>query len=306
MLLHIALLLGLAGGDGAVADRRPLPEGKSKTEVLVGTTKLEVETFKPAGWKGERLIVVLHGILRNADEYRDHAIVLAERFDALIVAPRFDAERFPTHRYQRGGLLTETGQLAPRAEWSFTLIPEVARRVRELEGRPQLPYWIIGHSAGGQIALRMCGFVDTGAERVVAANPGSALFPSRDFAYGYGFGELPAELADDAAIERYLRAPLTLFLGTADDHPDEYFDASPTAALQGSGRHQRGLALFERARLLAQQRGWEFRWRLVEAVGVGHDHEKMFAHALCETALFGTEPRAAAGAAPAPAEPVRR
>src|SRR5262245_23430851 len=131
MHFRMALLLALAAFAAPQSADTRLPDGAGRTAVTVGTTKLEVETYKPANWGRKRMIVVLHGILRNADEYRDHAIVLAERFDALIVAPKFDAERFPTRRYQRGGLLTEKGELAPREEWSFAMIPEVARRVRE-------------------------------------------------------------------------------------------------------------------------------------------------------------------------------
>ena len=79
----------------------------------------------------------------------------------------------------------------------------------------------------------------------------------------------------------------TLYLGTADDVPDENFDASASALLQGSGRHQRGLACFGYAQSLAASRGWPFAWQLVEAPGVGHDHEKMFEHERCAQALFG-------------------
>ena len=94
-------------------------------------------------------------------------------------------------------------------------------------------------------------------------------------------------MANDDRLKAYLAAPLTLYLGTGDDHDDEDFDKSPQAMLQGSGRHQRGLALWWSAKLLAAQRGWPFGWRLVEAVGIEHDHEKMFEHAMCEVALFG-------------------
>lgn len=89
-------------------------------------------------------------------------------------------------------------------------------------------------------------------------------------------------------LKRYLAAPLTLYLGTADDAPDENFDASAEATLQGSGSHQRGLACYWYAQGLAAARGWPCAWQLVEAPGDGHDHEKMFEHERCALALFGT------------------
>lgn len=281
---------------GAVAPAAPapaIPEGRAELTVTAGDTDLQVFTWRPADWGCERMLFVLHGVLRNADEYRDHAVPMGERFDALIVAPRFDRERFPSRRYQRGGILRRDGTAAPAAEWTYALIPPLAAEMRRRAGREDLPYWIIGHSAGGQFVMRMSAFQDTGAERLVAANPGTDLFPGRELPFGYGFGELPDELASDERLRRYLAAPLTIYLGTADDQPDDYFDGSEHAMQQGSGRHQRGLACYWTGRTIAAARGWEFGWRLVEAPGVGHDHERMFAHARCGEALFG--PAAAAG-----------
>jgi hypothetical protein len=94
-------------------------------------------------------------------------------------------------------------------------------------------------------------------------------------------------LSDDAQLKRYLSAPLTLYLGTADDHPDEDLDMSPESVQQGAGRYQRGKTAFAMAQKLAKDKGWTCNWRLVEAPGIEHDHGKMFTHANCEDALFG-------------------
>lgn len=265
-----------------------IPAGKSEVKLALGETELAVFLHRPAAWKGERLLLVMHGVLRNAEEYRDHAIGMSERFDALIAAPLFDAERFPSRRYQRGGILKEDGSAAPPEEWTYALIPRLIEALRARTGRPALQAYVIGHSAGGQFVLRMSAFQETGAVRLVAANPGSALFPTLEQEFGYGFGSLPASLASEERLKRYLAAPLTLYLGTADDVPDENFDASAEASRQGSGRHQRGLACYWYAQGLAASRGWPCAWRLVEAPGVGHDHEKMFDHERCALALFGS------------------
>ncbi len=249
--------------------------------------EIEVFTYRPRSYVGERMIMVLHGTLRNADEYRNDARAMGDRFGALIVAPKFDSERFPSIKYQRGGILKEDGTPAPKSEWTYALIPQIFTAIKKRERKPHLKYWVIGHSAGGQFVLRMAGFQKTGAERLVAANPGSDLFPTRDMPFGYGFGSLPGSLADDEVIQRYLAQPLTLYLGTADNGPDEYFDDSPDAMKQGPGRYQRGLASYEFAMKLAAQRGWRFGWSLVKAPGIGHDHTAMFNHPASERALFG-------------------
>ena len=265
----------------------PIADGAARYEFHLDGVPIETFTYKPKSYRGERMIIVMHGTLRNADEYRDHAVAMGERFGALVVAPRFDRRRFTSRRYHRGGILTADGKAAPKGEWTYRFIPMLARSVREMEQRANLPFTVIGHSAGGQFVARMSAFQDTGAVRHVAANPGSELFPTRDLPFGYGFGGLPPTLADDTALKRYLAVPLTLYLGTADDRPDEYFDQSPNAMKQGGGRLQRGRACFAAASKLAKERGWPFHWRIVEAKGVGHDHQKMFDHAACEAALFG-------------------
>ncbi|HEX6810090.1 MAG TPA: alpha/beta hydrolase [Planctomycetota bacterium] len=265
-----------------------VPVGKAERLVQAGPVELQVFTYRPGNWPGERLLFVMHGVLRNADEYRDHAIPMGDRFGALIVAPKFDRERFPSRAYQRGGVLREDGGAAPVAEWTYARLPELAAAIRAATGKPDAKLYVIGHSAGGQFVVRMSAFFDAGAVRVVAANPGSVLLPTRDVPFSYGFGGLPAELANDERLRAYLAMPLVLYLGTGDDREDENFDKSPDAMAQGSGRHQRGLALWWSAKLLAAQRGWPFGWRLVEAQGIDHDHEKMFAHPMCEVALFGS------------------
>jgi pimeloyl-ACP methyl ester carboxylesterase len=276
-LLAMALLGAQAG---------EIPGGSARLEMSVKGDVLEVFTYKPQSYRGERMIVVLHGTLRNADDYRDNAREMGERFGALIVSPKFDQERFPSLRYQRGGITDAQGRARAEADWTYSYLPELVRRVRSMERRP-MPYTIIGHSAGGQFLVRMAAFFDSGAERIVAANAGSNLFPTREAPFGYGFGGLPAELSGDDVLRRYLAAPLTLYLGSGDCVPDEHFDMSAEAMKQGPGRYQRNLACYEAARALAEERGWPFNWRLVIARGVGHDHKAMFDHPQADLALYG-------------------
>jgi pimeloyl-ACP methyl ester carboxylesterase len=150
-----------------------------------------------------------------------------------------------------------------------------------------LPYYLIGHSGGGQFLTRLAGFVPTEAKRVVAANPGTHLFATRDLPYPYGFGKLPDDAGGDEALRRYLAQPLTIYLGTEDTVQDPNFPKGELPAKQGDSRLARGRNAFRMAERLAAEKGWPFRWRLVEATGIGHDHEGMFNHAACEQALFG-------------------
>lgn len=275
-LVLACLLVGQAG----------IPSGSSRVVVDLDSAKLEVFTYKPEGYRDGPMLMVFHGMLRNADVYRDHARSIGDRHGMLVVAPRFDSAQFGAGKYQQGGLKRD-GKVQPREAWTWSLVPRLAEKIRSLERRAEMPYYLIGHSAGGQFLVRLSGFVPTEATRIVAANPGSDLFPTREFPFPYGFGGLPDELSGEEALRAYLARPLTLFMGTKDTDRDEDLDTSPEADRQGLNRYERGKNSFEKARRLALEKGWTFGWRLVEAPGVGHDHQAMFDAPACREALFG-------------------
>lgn len=286
LVLCVALQLG---AQPAPTTGNAVPVGPAKLVVDVGLP-LEVFAYKPPTYAGGPLILVFHGVNRNAEDYRNFAITLAERFGAIVAAPLFDKERFPTAAYQRGGVLKD-GVLQPRDQWTFAMVSKLTAALREREGRPDLPLFLIGHSAGGQFLVRMVALAGAlGAERVIAANPGSHLFPMREADYGYGFGGLPDELSNDEAIRRYLAAPLTIYLGTGDNDPDHpSLERTPEAMRQGSFRYARGLNCFAAVQHLAQERGWEFNWRKVETPGIRHDAARMFAAPEAADAFFGAD-----------------
>ncbi len=265
----------------------PLRVGADRMECPNGGEPIEVFTYKPEAYKDGPLLVVCHGVQRNAEDYRNFAITLAERFGVLVVAPRFDKERYPLERYQRGGLVDKAGQVQPAEAWTYAVIPKLVAQVRALEGKPQLPYYLIGHSAGGQFLVRLAAFFPGEAVRIVAANPGSHLFPTRDQEFGYGFGGLPETLSSDDVLRGYLAARLTLYLGTGDITPEHSFDQSTAGMRQGANRLERGRACFAAAQALAKARGWIFNWRKVETPGIAHEAALMFAAKAAGEALFG-------------------
>jgi pimeloyl-ACP methyl ester carboxylesterase len=283
----VRLGLLLVGFGLAAVRAEPIPVGPGRIEFPDATEPITLFTYKPPTYQDGPLLIVSHGVQRNAEDYRNFAITLAERFKLIVVAPLFDKERFPLERYQRGGILDQAGRPQPREGWTFGFIPKIVAQVRALEGKPALPYYLIGHSAGGQFLMRLAGFLPAGAVRIVAANPGSALFPTRGQDYGYGFGRLPMELGNDEVLRAYLAAPLTLYLGTGDITPEHSLDVSEPAMRQGPHRLARGRACFEFARALAKERGWTFNWRKVETPGIGHEAAFMFAAKEVEDAIFG-------------------
>lgn len=318
------LLAGLALALAAApALAQPIPTGAHDFVFDNRGEPIKVATYKPPTYEDGPIILVAHGSGRSADEYRDNAIVMAERYGAIVVTPEFEWARFDNERWKRNGGVTRDGVVQPRSEWTYDIIDRVVRHVREREGR-DLPYYMIGHSGGAQITVRMALFIPEGPERFVSANSGSYTFLDRNVPYPYGLGGLPDELTSDEALQRYLAAPLVLFLGTGDtrtgaevyadsERTQRYrerlqtvvengrpltpaqieerlidgFDNSDEANAQGLHRLARGRNFFESSRRLAESHGWAFNWRLITTDGIGHSGARMFKAPEVEEALFG-------------------
>ena len=265
----------------------PILTGMGHFEVGTGTNAITVFTYKPKAYHGGPLVVVFHGLLRNAEDYCRDCIPLAEQNNVIIAAPLFSTNHYDNEEYQRGGVIRK-GVIQPPANWSYARLPAIIEAVRQAEAKPALPYYFIGHSGGGQFLMRLAALYPMEAKRIVACNPGSDLFPRSDWKFGYGYGGLPRELSDDAAMQRYLAAPLTLCLGLQDidsNHPE--LDRSAAAELEGRFRLERGRNCFEFAQKLAKEHGWQFNWLKVEVPGIAHDGKAMLEAKEVQVALFG-------------------
>jgi pimeloyl-ACP methyl ester carboxylesterase len=262
------------------ASAAPFPAGASEQNVDVAGTSLQVYAYKPPAYDGGPILVVLHGLGRNAAGYRDYARPLADRYGYLVIAPLFDRARFPTWRYQQGGIARLAGDTVhpgPPAVSTGDTIEQLVVVVRDMEQAPMRTYSVLGHSAGAQALTRYAAFTQNEAMHIAVANPSTYLWPSREVRYPYGYGGLPAALADDTALRRYLAQPLVVLLGTADVKQDPDLNVRPGAMAQGPNRYERGLNFFHTGEQIAQERGWPFAWRLLEVPGVGHSARRMFA-----------------------------
>ena len=250
----------------------PIETGRQIADV--NGAPMVVFTYRPVGCSDPSLLLVFHGIARNARTYRDDARALGDRLCLLVVAPLFDRQAFPGWRYQRGGIVKGAAVQDAR-DFTGRLVLDLVDWVRQQEGRP-IAYSLFGHSAGGQFLDRLAAFVPTEARRIVVANAGSYVFPSLEIDAPFGLGKVYSGTQGEAALRRYLEQPLTIYLGQGDTRDDERNDY-PEALAQGASRFQRGANVFNAAKTLAQTRGWPFNWRLVELPGVGHDARKMLA-----------------------------
>lgn len=225
----------------------------------------------------DRIVVVMHGMSRNADAYRDAWAEPAERHNLMVVAPEFSDAAYPeTYDYNYGNMVTPDGVLLDRKQWLFPLVEKIFAFVRDRSGSRRETFGLYGHSAGGQLVHRLVTFAWTPAiERAITANAGSYTMP--DFDVSYPFGLKGTHFAD-ADLPVLLSRPLTVLLGEQDCDPTHHnLPRQPEAMAQGPHRFARGQAYFAAGRAAAGVGA--FNWRIDTVPGVAHSNPGMAAKA---------------------------
>jgi hypothetical protein len=274
ILTRLAAMLALPLLFACAADAPPpgAPVSGSGTATAgVNGTALTIFTYCPEGCRITSVLLVFHGLNRNAEGYRDDAIPLARKLCAYIAAPLFDTERFPAWRYQRGGIV-HNGRVLPEAIWTVSLVPALVQWARAQAGQPDLPYSMIGHSAGAQFLGRVAAYEPNAAAHLVIANPSTWVEASLTTKAPYGFGGLPG---GEAALKRYLASPVVVLLGGSDTGSRD-LATSDEAEEQGANRLERGNNAFEKAKAAAKQHNWPFGWRKLIVPDTGHSAAVMF------------------------------
>jgi len=274
MKMLAAILLCIATSAGAAT---PIPDGKWRFQFADAKGRpdrpLDVYTYRPRRCDSRCPIVfVLHGAKRDASRYREYWELLADRYQVLIVAPRFSQERWPKAAgYNLGDMAAETD----REKWAYSAIEHLFDEVRDGHNG----YAIFGHSAGGQFVQRMAFFrPDNRATVMVAANPGWYAMPEwrkdrTENPFPYSMVGSPA---GEAELRRALQKRFVLLLGEKDDDPDdENLNQSAPATKQGASRVERGENFFKAATSAARELGIPLAWEMHEVPDTAHDGEAM-------------------------------
>ena len=236
------------------------------------------EIWTPAG----RVVVVMHGVNRDADRYRDEWRALADQYGFLLIVPEFSQAKFPgDDGYNFGGMVDDKNRPLPRERWSFNVVDRVFADVRRLSGAERQAYSLYGHSAGAQFAHRFLLFAASpSVEMVVVANAGWYTLPVAGETFPYGLKGSPATETD---VRVFLARPLVLQLGEADtDSAHSSLRRTPEANRQGPHRFARGKNFMAVAEVEAKRLGVPLAWKLVTVPGVGHSNGQMAEHAARE------------------------
>jgi pimeloyl-ACP methyl ester carboxylesterase len=333
-LVATAILLGAVpvpvtttpqpNNSGRLADR----------EFLVQTTRGsgEARYFGTTSLDGDatvtRALIIVHGVLRDADYYYDTGVIAAHDARALddtfIIAPQFvEKSDLAGHPADSRTLYWDakwpggSDAVAPAPISTYDVFDVMLARLSDSTRFPKLKEIVIaGHSAGGQIVQRYAIVgrapqLDASSRvpvRLVVSNPSSYFYftdwrprPQRecpDFdAWRYGLRGAPRYVAGTATQleSRYVRRFVTYLMGTADTKPDEE-DLDRSCGGEAQGRYR-----FERAKFfiayVGQRHPHGTAQRYAFVRGVGHDNRRMFSSACGLAAIFGgsTASCAAAG-----------
>lgn len=243
---------------------------------------IKVWTYKPENWKNrDRILFVMHGGGRNADDYLDAWKEISEKNNVLVIAPEFENKfsKYTTNDYQEGNLFTFFGSRNPKEEWAYQVIENIFDQIKKTNSITNENYNIFGHSAGGQFVHRMIMLMpEARIENAIAANAGFYTLPEEDLEYPYGLKNTPIT---DSSIKESFTKKLIILLGENDNDPKlGTFRETELAMQQGKHRLERGSNFYKTANTLAKEKLWDFKWEIDTIQNVGHNYREMSSQAI--------------------------
>lgn len=249
----------------------------------VNADGIRVFYYRPANWTPDsRIVIVQHGVQRNAQEYRDGWEKYADEYNLLVVCPEFSNEKYPgAHFYNLGNMTdsdTGVGMLQSKDKWIFPVIDHVFNEVRIRSGSTRDTFVLFGHGAGAQLVHRYALFAGkTQASRIIFANAGWYTMLGTEAAFPYGLENMPLSKED---LAKAFAKPIVIMLGESDTRQNhKVLRHTPEADSQGLTRFERGNRFFNEAKARAVELGVPFNWQLITVPGVGHSDSKMAATA---------------------------
>jgi len=220
------------------------------------------------------LLVVMHGIDRNALSYGLAWTSFATANNTIVLAPEFNATDWSSSAYGQGNMFTGSdgaGSLNVKERWTFTIVKDIERNISRGLGLLDSSYTIWGHSAGAQFVHRMVLFApDLMMKTAIAANAGWYTAPDTATIFPWGVKHPFLTVKRQDLID-YTMRNLVVMRGTADTLRDSDLNVDSLSDVQGRNRYQRAGFFFQKGKEVNSA----LRWLLLDVVGSGHDYRKM-------------------------------
>lgn len=249
--------------------------------------------------KNSKHLIVIPGAGRNANNYRDSWIKIAEKYNVLIIALSYPEKTYDYGNYHLAGTVKGldfskgisfkkgTNQVYinedvikfnfnnNKKDWIFNDFDRVFKLVKKITKSNQKKYDMFGHSAGGQILHRFALlYPNSKANKILASNAGTYTFP--DYKTKFPFGINNTHISSKW-LKKSFKKNLILFLGELDNKTETRgrMLRSKTVDKQGISRIDRGRNFYKFSKILASKTNTNFNWKLIEIPKVGHDYKKM-------------------------------
>ena len=233
------------------------------------------------------ILFSFHGGSRNADDYRDDWIQMANANNFMVFAPEFNSDDFPSgdmynlaNIFQDGDNPSSDTFNSPDS-WTFSIIDQLFDFIKSEIGGNQTTYNAWGHSAGAQFLHRFVFYLpDSKLNIAVCSNAGWYTVPESGVVFPYGI--LESQLSNSNLISAFSKK-LYVHLGDADTDPNSSSlrHNDIVDEQQGLNRLVRGRYFFETSQEKAESLNATFNWeKTPEVSGVGHDHTAMALDAL--------------------------
>ena len=216
--------------------------------------------------KATRLVVVMHGRKRNAEEYRDQWIDAAKDLNLLVVVPEFSEKNFPeVWGFNYGNVMTPESEPIEEKLHAFSSISPLANEAIEKFELKSNNWGIYGHGAGAHFVHRyVLHQPEANHTLAIAANLGWYLsMTDQQWPFGLTNSGIEATQLKQAFGKYFL-----LMLGKADTstkpnspYVKEHWDA---INLQGEHRLARGRNFFKSSVEKSKEVDQFFKWGMVE------------------------------------------
>ena len=240
-------------------------------------------TLSPAS----RILMVMHGNSRTADEFCDIWRSWATQNDYVLLCPYYDLVNWPTAgMYQMGNVFSGddcAGTMNSEASWTFTIDLDIHRLARSGFGilDPRFDLW--GFSGGGQHVHRFMLFEPNAPVRLaIAAASGWYTAPDLNIDCPYGLDDPLLSFAGQDVVD-WTNRNMIIAVGTADTVRDADLRTTAHADAQGLNRYQRADYMYDKAVAFNPAT----RWRRFDVPGVAHE-AKLVAQATRGLFLIGT------------------
>ena len=226
--------------------------------------------------KDTKVIFVIHGNSRNAEDYLSAWIPHVTNKNVIVVAPQF--RKIDFRYFFLLEMAESSGKVnSDKDEYINNSISLFFNYLKSKFSLSTETYSMFGHSAGAQFTHRyMLLSMDNRISNTVIANAGWYTFITDD-EFPYGINNSPINISNEQ-IKWFMSKKANLLIGS-DDIGFKSVNSSKGANLQGLTRVDRAANYFDSLIMSAESRGYALRWNYRVLDRVDHDFKKVTPYA---------------------------